>query len=143
LSGLLTSTPTFVISRLAALFAAIVGILGLLLACVGIYGVVSYAVVRRTREIGIRMALGAKKGDVLRLVLRESGRPVVIGMVVGVLLASAVSRVLRALLFGMTSLDPVSFAGVATLFLLVALLAAYLPARRAALVDPMLALRCE
>ncbi len=143
LEGLLTSTPTFVISRLSALFASIIGFLGLFLACVGIYGAVSYAVVRRTREIGIRMALGARKRDVLSLVLRESGRPVMIGILVGLAGALAASRLLRALLFGMGAFDPISFAGVAGLFLLIALTAAYFPARRATLVDPMRALRCE
>ena len=143
LEGLLSSTPAFVISRLSALFATIIGVLGLLLACVGIYGTVSYAVVRRTREIGIRMALGAKKGDVLRLVLSESARPVAIGSMAGVLAAAGAGRVLRALLFGMSTLDPASFTGVAALYLSIALMAAYLPARRATRVDPMVALRCE
>jgi predicted permease len=143
LDGLFTSTPNFVMSRLAALFAAGIGFLGLLLACVGIYGAVSYAVVRRTREMGIRMALGAAKWDVLRLVLKESAGPVFVGLCVGVLLAAATGRALRALLFGMSTLDPVSFAGVAALFAFVALMAAYFPARRATLVDPMVALRCD
>jgi ABC-type antimicrobial peptide transport system permease subunit len=143
LEGLLTSTPTFVISRLSAIFASIIGVLGLCLAIVGIYGTVSYAVVRRTREVGIRMALGARKGDVLNLVLWETGRPVLIGLLVGLSLGVAAGRVLRALLFGMSTLDPVSFLGIGALFLFIALMAAYLPARRATLVDPMVALRCE
>jgi ABC-type antimicrobial peptide transport system permease subunit len=143
LEALLTSTPTFVISRLSAIFASIIGGLGLVLACVGIYGTVSYAVVRRTREVGIRMALGASKGDVLRLVLRESSGPVGVGLVVGIVAAVSGGRVLRALLFGMSPLDPVSFVGVGALFLLIAMLAAYLPARRATHVDPMVALRYE
>jgi putative ABC transport system permease protein len=143
LEGLLTATPTFIVTRLAAIFAALIGVLGLLLASVGIYGTVSYAVVRRTREIGIRMALGARKADVLRLMVLESGRPVMLGLIVGVVSAAAASRLLQSLLFGLGTLDPVSFAGVGILFLLIALLAAYLPARRAAQVDPMVALRCE
>jgi predicted permease len=140
---LLTSTPTFVITRLCAIFASLIGGLGLVLACVGVYGTVSYAVARRTREIGIRMALGARKRDVLRLVVLESGRPVIMGLIVGVAAAAGASRVMQSLLFGLRSLDPVSFFGVGSLFLLIALLAAYLPARRAAHVDPMLALRCD
>ncbi len=143
LEDLLTGTPTFVFSRLAAIFASIVGILGLALACVGIYGAVSYAVVRRTREVGIRMALGAQRRDVLGLVLLESGRPVLFGLLVGLMIAAGAGYGLRALLFGMSTLDPVSFGGVGGLFLLTALLAAYVPARRATLVDPMAALRCE
>ena len=143
LADLLTSTPTFVMSRLSAIFATIIGGLGLLLACVGIYGTVSYAVVRRTREVGIRMALGAKKADVLGLILRESGRPVFVGLIVGVLSAAGAAQLLRALLFGMSTLDPLSFAGVGVLFALISILAAYLPARRATTVDPMVALRYE
>jgi predicted permease len=143
LEGLLTATPTFIITRLSAIFASLIGVLGLLLACVGIYGTVSYAVVRRTREVGIRMALGARKGDVLRLIVLESGRPVLLGLIVGVAAASAASRLLRSLLFGLHTLDPISFAGVGLLFLLIALLAAYLPARRATGIDPIVALRCD
>lgn len=143
LEGLLTSTPTFVISRLSALFASIIGMLGLFLALIGIYGSVSYAVVRRTREVGIRMALGAQKNQVLRLVLRDNGRPVFIGLAVGLAASIAAGRLLRSLLFGMNTVDPVSFLGVATLFMFVSLLAAYVPARQATRVDPMLALRCE
>jgi putative ABC transport system permease protein len=143
LQDLLTSTPTFVVTRLSAIFASLIGGLGLLLACVGIYGTVSYAVTRRTREVGIRMALGARKGDVLRLIVLESGRPVMLGLLAGVAAAAGASRVLQALLFGLGSLDPVSFFGVGFLFVLIALLAAYVPARRAAQVDPMVALRCD
>jgi macrolide transport system ATP-binding/permease protein len=143
LEDLLTSTPTFVITRLCAIFASLIGGLGLVLASVGIYGTVSYAVTRRTREVGIRMALGARKSDVLRLIVLESCRPVLLGIIVGVVAAAGVSRPLQSLLFGLGALDPVSFLGVGSLFMLVALLAAYLPARRAALVDPMIALRCD
>ena len=143
LEGLMTSTPTFVITRLAAIFASLIGGLGLLLACVGIYGTVGYAVTRRTREIGIRMALGAHKSDVLRLILLESSRPVALGLIVGVFAAAAGSRLLQSLLFGLGSLDPIAFGTVALLFLLIALLAAYLPAKRATQVDPAVTLRYE
>jgi predicted permease len=143
LEDLLTATPTFVITRLSAIFASIIGGLGLLLACVGIYGTVSYAVTRRTREVGIRMALGARKSDVLRLIVLESGRPVMLGLIVGAAAAASGSHVLASLLFGLGTLDPISFFGVGFLFLLIALLAAYLPARRAAQVDPLAALRCD
>jgi predicted permease len=143
LEGLLTSTPTFVITRLAAIFASLIGGLGLLLACIGVYGTVRYAVARRTREVGIRMALGARKADILRLIVLESSRPVVVGLAVGIVAAAGASRVLQSLLFGLGSLDPVAFGGVGSMFLLISLLAAFLPARRAAKVDPALALRCE
>jgi predicted permease len=143
LEDLLTATPSFVLSRLSAIFATIIGVLGLALASVGIYGSVSYAVVRRTREVGIRMALGAKGSDVLSLILRESTRPVLFGLLAGFLAAAGASHLLRALLFGLSTLDAVSFFGVSTLFLLIALFAAYVPAKRATRVDPMVALRYE
>jgi predicted lysophospholipase L1 biosynthesis ABC-type transport system permease subunit len=143
LDEMLHSTPPFVVSRCAAAFASLVGIFGLLLASLGIYGTVSYVVVLRTREMGIRMALGASKGDVLRLVLVESTRPVVAGIAVGLVLAIGVSRVLRTLLYGLKSVDAVSFVGVSVLLFVIALLAAYLPSRRALRVDPAIALRYE
>lgn len=143
LADLLTATPVFVFSRLAAIFASIIGILGLALASVGIYGTVSYAVVRRTREVGIRMALGAKRSNVLNLILRESTRAVLIGLLAGLFAAAVASHVLRALLFGLSTLDAISFLGVSALFLMIAILAAYLPAKRATRIDPMLALRYE
>jgi ABC-type antimicrobial peptide transport system permease subunit len=116
---------------------------GLLLASMGIYGTVSYVVLHRTREIGIRMALGAKTRDVLTLVLSESVRPVVAGVIVGLLFAVGASSLLRRVLYGVRTVDGVSFIGVSFLFLCVALLAAYVPARRAARVDPNVALRYE
>jgi putative ABC transport system permease protein len=143
LEDLLTAAPSFVLSRLSAIFATIVGMLGLVLASVGVYGSVSYAVVRRTREMGIRMALGAKRHEVLSLILRESTRPVLVGLMAGFLAAAGASHLLRGLLFGLSTLDPVSFLGVSALFLLIALFAACIPAKRATRVDPMVALRYE
>jgi ABC-type antimicrobial peptide transport system permease subunit len=109
----------------------------------GIYGTVSYIVVLRTREVGIRMALGAKKRDVLALMLRESTRPVLGGLAAGLVLALGASYLLRAILYGLGAVDTVSFVGVSMLFLLIALVASYLPSRRAMRVDPMVALRYE
>lgn len=143
LGNLLTGNPAFVFSRLAAIFSTGIGLLGLLLASVGIFGMVSYAVVQRTHEVGVRMALGAGKGDVVRLIIRQSLRPVGSGVAVGLAAAAAASRILSALLFGLNSLDTISFVGVPAFLLAVALLASYLPARRAAPVDPMVALRYE
>jgi ABC-type antimicrobial peptide transport system permease subunit len=143
LDGLLTTSPQFVTSRCAALFASMVGALGLMLALIGIYGTVSYAVVRRTREVGVRMALGAKKRDVVKLILIESTRPVLVGLAIGMVGAAGAAHLMRALLFGVNTLDAVSFVGVSGLFVVIAMLAAYVPAQRAARIDPMVALRYE
>jgi predicted permease len=143
LDGLLTTSPQFVTSRCAALFSSIVGALGLLLAAIGIYGTVSYAVVRRTREVGVRMALGAQKRDVIKLMLVESTRPVLAGLSIGVIGAAGAAHLMRALLFGVNTLDAASFVGVPGLFFLIAMIAAYMPAQRATRVDPMVALRYE
>ena len=139
----LTDSPQFVFSRCSALFASILGALGLTLASVGIFGAVSYAVVRRTREVGIRMALGATKRDVVTMILAENTRPVLVGLLFGLIGAAVAAHLLRAILFGVSVLDPMSFLGVSAFFFAVALLAAYVPARKATRVDPMVALRYE
>jgi putative ABC transport system permease protein len=113
------------------------------LAAIGISAVVANAVVRRTREIGVRMALGAGRGDVLRMVLRQGMLLVAIGIVAGLAGALALTRVLRSLLYTVSPTDLVTFAGVPLLLAGIAFVAAYLPARRAAAVDPMVALRTE
>jgi ABC-type antimicrobial peptide transport system permease subunit len=143
LEEMLHQTPPFIVSGLAAAFASTVGLFGLLLASMGIYGTVGYIVVLRTREVGIRMALGAKKRDILGLMLRESTRAVLAGLLVGAVLAIGASYLLRGLLYGLKTIDGISFVGVSVLFLAVALLAAYLPSRRAIRVDPVVALRYE
>lgn len=135
--------PTIAIPTTAAAVAIVVGMLGLFLASMGIYGTVSYMVVLRTREVGIRMALGAKKRDVLELMLRQVVRPVMGGLVVGMVLAVGSSYLLRGALHGLGRVDGVSFAGVSVLFLAIALFAAWLPSRRAMRVNPMVALRYE
>jgi predicted permease len=124
---------------LLAAFAA----LALVLSCVGIYGVISYVVGQRTHEIGIRMALGAQRGDVMRLVLGEGVRMALVGVGAGIAAALGLTRLMAEELFGVTAQDPLTFAVVAILLTLVALLACYLPARRAMRVDPVVALRYE
>jgi ABC-type antimicrobial peptide transport system permease subunit len=115
----------------------------LLLAVVGIYGVAAYSVAQRTQEVGIRRALGAQHGDILRLILGRALRLVVAGVVIGVGGAFALTRVMKKLLFHVNAADPATFAGIAVMFVAVALVAGYVRARRAARIDPMEALRAE
>jgi putative ABC transport system permease protein len=121
------------------MFAAV----AVVLAAIGIYGVMAYAVTRRTREIGIRMALGAARADVIGLVLGQSAALTAVGITIGLAGAAALTRYLGGLLFGVTPLDPSTFIAVAAIFALVAALAAVAPARRATRVDPLVALRNE
>jgi predicted permease len=143
LHTMVSMDPFFVVSRIGGLLASVVGLLGLLLACMGVYGMASYSVAQRTREIGIRMALGAQGIQVLRQVMHEGFRPILSGTAIGVVVSAGVSRALSATLFGLRTLDPLSFGGVSLLLIAVALLATWLPARRATEVDPMVALRYE
>jgi len=134
---------TILRERLMATLSGFFGVLALLLACVGVYGILSYGVTSRTTEIGIRMALGAQRTDVFWMILREAVWLVVIGVVIGLPLIFAVTRLAATLLFELSPTDPVSLVSAALLLLAVAIVAGYLPSRRATRVDPMVALRCE
>jgi predicted permease len=129
--------------RMYAVLVAVFSAVAVALAAIGLYGVMAYAVTQRTREIGVRMALGAQRFDVMRLVLRQSALLAAIGLFCGLAGAAALTRYLEGLLFGLTPLDPVTFLTVPVIFAAVATLAAYVPARRATLVDPITALRAE
>jgi len=129
--------------RVAASVAGSLGMFGLVLAAIGIYGVTAYAVARRTREFGVRLALGATSGDIFRMVLGEGMRLAVAGSIVGLLLAAAAAQVLTSFLFGVKPIDPFAFAAAALLFAAIGLAACYVPARRATGVDPSIALRAE
>ena len=129
--------------RLFVVLTSAFGVLALVLASIGIYGLMAHGVSRRTNEIGVRIALGAERRDVVVMILREASSLAVAGAAMGVVSAAALSRYIRAMLFGITPADPATIAVAVAAMMLVALLAAWLPARKASQLDPMIALRHE
>jgi len=129
--------------QLALWVTGSLGLVALLLALLGIYGVIAYSVTRRAREIGIRLALGAARGSVLRLVLAQGVRTAAMGVLIGSAISFVATRLLASLLFGVPPTDPTAFVSAAAVLGAAALIASWLPARRAAAVDPMIALRAE
>jgi ABC-type antimicrobial peptide transport system permease subunit len=129
--------------RAAAIVTGVLGFVGLLLAAVGLYGTMAYAVQRRTRELGIRLALGAQRSTVVGMIVREGVALGAIASVLGLLLAAASTRLMKGFLFNVSPIDTVTLLGMSVVFLLVILVASYLPARRAAISDPLTALRTD
>jgi predicted permease len=129
--------------RLTMYLLGMFAILALVLAFIGIYGVIAYSVTQRMREIGVRMALGAQKNDVLKLVIVEGMKPAIIGILLGLVIALSLTRLISSMLFGISAIDPATFTVISALLSIVALFACYIPAHRAASVDPMVALRNE
>jgi ABC-type antimicrobial peptide transport system permease subunit len=138
-----TITRSLASRRFAMILLAVFAALALVLASIGIYGVISCIAGQRTQEIGVRVALGAQKSDVLKMVLGHGTRLAMIGVVIGLSAAAGLTRLMSKILYGVSSVDPITFTCVAVVLTLVAVAACYMPARRAMRVDPVVALRCE
>jgi ABC-type antimicrobial peptide transport system permease subunit len=136
-------TASVATPRFAFLLVGLFGGLAILLAAIGTYGVIAYAVSQRTFEFGLRMALGARRFDVLRLVLLQAGKLILSGTVIGVLLALVMARGLKSLIYDVSPADPLTFTAIGVAVIVVAIVACYIPARKATEADPMIALRAE
>lgn len=139
----MNSSPAIFLRRYPFYMVGGFAVLAIVLAVVGLYGLISYSVLQRTREIGIRMALGAGRKDILRLTIRQGIIDTVVGVVLGLVLAILLTRVMTRMLYGVKAGDWLTFVGVALLLLIIAMVASYIPARKATEVDPMIALRNE
>ena len=139
----LDNGSAFMPFRLAAFMTSLFGGMGMLLASIGLYGMIAYHVGQRTQEIGVRMALGARAADIIRDVLAQGGRFAMIGIGIGIVLAAGLAQLLKGLLLGVSPFDPITYAAVAGLLVAICLLASFVPARRATMVDPLIALRAE
>ncbi len=140
---IIQQSPSVFMRRYPSYLIGSFALLALVLASIGLYGLISYSVSQRAREIGIRVALGAQQGNVMRLVLGQGARLTAIGLVVGIATALGLTQLMGSILYGVRATDPLTFIFVAVLLALVALAACYIPARRAMRVDPMVALRYE
>jgi ABC-type antimicrobial peptide transport system permease subunit len=140
---IISQSPSVFLRRFPSFLIGSFAVLALILAMIGLYGLISYSVSQRTREVSIRMALGAQPSDVTRLVVGEGARLTLMGIAAGVLAALGLTRLMRSLLFGVSAVDPLTFAAVALLLAVVAILASYIPARRAVRTSPINALRCD
>jgi ABC-type antimicrobial peptide transport system permease subunit len=129
--------------RFSMILLGVFAALALMLASIGIYGVISYLVGQRTHEIGVRIALGARRGDVLHLILSQGAKLTLLGILIGVAASLVLTRLMARMLYGVSATDPLTFVGVVLILALVALAACYIPTRRAMRVDPIVALRCE
>jgi macrolide transport system ATP-binding/permease protein len=143
LQEMLRRTDAFLAASVSAAIASTISLFGLLLAAMGIYSTVSYLVVLRTHEVGIRMAIGATGRDILALMMQESARPVAAGLLAGLALASAIAQLLRGVLYGLATIDLTSFGAASVFFVIIAAIATWLPSRRAMRIDPLVALRYE
>jgi macrolide transport system ATP-binding/permease protein len=143
MSDRIGSTQTALLHQYSAWLVSSFAAMALILSIVGLYGVIAFSVSRRTREIGVRMALGADRSSVVLMILREAGKMVTLGVLVGLLASFGLSRLIASMVFGVSTSDPLTFAGVAMVLAAVALVACYVPARRASAVDPIVTLRYE
>ena len=139
----LDNGSAFMPFRLAAFMTTLFGGMGMLLASIGLYGMIAYHVGQRTQEIGVRMALGARAADIIRDVLSRGGRFALTGIGIGVVLSAGLAQLLKGLLLGVSPFDPVTYAAVAAVLIVICLIASFVPARRATAVDPLVALRAE